>query len=474
MADSVVMRGDAIAPLSHEPKSSLYLKVGVFQTAVLRLLEYYRTPENVCAEHDWKGYLQESAKSVIPWLGNETRDGGYPLDRFSVGRGLLYEYVLSFSCNPFCFQVIDAKNRYATTQNTTAKNTLDTLRQSLDIQPLNALGGYWFFTYPNWSYLDGMYSLIPFLTYYTKHFDKTAAPAVADNIIHQLDLLWTHCRENATGLLVHGYDASPGDRKASWANSVTGASPFAWSRSLGWYFISLIDALEIVVGAKDVFPARLEQYLLSRFVVLARAVVRAADTETGCWWQVMEYPGREGNYIESSGSAMFTYGLYKGVRLGYLPQASAKENTGIAEKCYRHLINAFIVDNKNGTLGYNGTVGVCSLNSSATYEVCSYRVIVDDKSSANRIFSSIMSRSLWCITASTGQQHFPLRAWSMKSCTVVTVSSYGHGFYIGLYSQIPKQPWELHHLFCCNIVHRYGQGSCPESQWILQEKNCLK
>lgn len=104
MADSVITRGDAIAPLSHEPKSSLYLKVGVFQTAALRLLEYYQTPENVCAEHDWKGYLQESVKSVIPWLGNETRDGGYPLDRFSVGRGLLYEYVLSFSCNSFFFR----------------------------------------------------------------------------------------------------------------------------------------------------------------------------------------------------------------------------------------------------------------------------------------------------------------------------------------------------------------------------------
>lgn len=214
-----------------------------------------------------------------------------------------------------------------------------------------------------------MYSLIPFLTYYLQRFDRTNASAVADNVIHQLDLLWTHCRQNTTGLLVHGYDASPADRKASWANPVTGASPFAWSRSLGWYFISLIDALEIVAGAKDVFPENLELYLRSRFVELAGAVARAADTETGCWWQVMEYPRRDRNYIESSGSPMFTYGLYKGVRLGYLPQTSKKNSTDIAEKCYRYLVDHFVVDNKNGTLGYNGTVGVCSLNSSATYEV---------------------------------------------------------------------------------------------------------
>lgn len=135
--------------------------------------------------------------------------------------------------------------------------------------------------------------------------------------------------------------------------------------------MSLVDVLEIVVGARDVFPERLEWYLHSRFVELAEAVVRAADTETGCWWQILDYPGREGNYIESSGSPMFTYGLYKGVRLGYLPRASAKKNTDIAEKCYRHLVNHFVVENKNGTLGYNGTVGICSLNSPATYEVCS-------------------------------------------------------------------------------------------------------
>ena len=104
MVDSVIARGDAVAPLSHEPESSFYLKIGVLQTAVLRLLEYYQSPEHVCAEIDWKGYLQESAESVIPWLGNETRDSGYPLDRFSVGRGLLYEYVLVFSCDSLVYR----------------------------------------------------------------------------------------------------------------------------------------------------------------------------------------------------------------------------------------------------------------------------------------------------------------------------------------------------------------------------------
>lgn len=265
------------------------------------------------------------------------------------------------------FDPLLMKCRYTATQNATAKDTLDTLRQSVGIQPQNQYGGYWYFKYPNWSYLDGMYSLVPFMTYYTQHFDSANAPAVTDDIIHQLDLFWTHCRQNTTGLLVHGYDAS---KKASWAYPVTGASPFAWSRSLGWYFMALVDTLELVRSMPGVFPKKLERYLDARFVELTKAVVAAADAKTGCWYQVMEYPGREGNYIESSGSAMFTYVLYKGARLGYSPAGSEQEYIDLAEKCYGYLVGAFVnEDPKNGTLAYNGTVGVCSLDSSASYEV---------------------------------------------------------------------------------------------------------
>ena len=40
--------------------------------------------------------------------------------------------------------------------------------------------------------------------------------------------------------------------------------------------------------------------------------------ESGLWYQVPDLPEREGNYLETSGSSMFAYSYYKGVRLGYL------------------------------------------------------------------------------------------------------------------------------------------------------------
>lgn len=251
-----------------------------------------------------------------------------------------------------------------------------------------------------------MYSVVPFLSYYTTVLAADNSSAVANDIMKQLELLWTHCRQNSTGLLVHGYDAS---KKAVWANPVNGASPYVWSRSLGWYLMALVDTLELETPN---FPLKLRTYLQRRLIQLSDAVVRAADTKSGCWWQVMTSPDRVGNYIESSGSAMFTYALYKAARLGYLPRRLAAESTDTASKCYQHIVNAFVVQNSNGTLGYNGTVAVCSLNSTASYEV-GRGDISSTVTQADCNLSTIF-RSPCCTTVFMALHHLFSRVWSTK------------------------------------------------------------
>lgn len=78
------------------------------------------------------------------------------------------------------------------------------------------------------------------------------------------------------------------------------------------------------------------------------------------------YPGKEGNYFESSAAAMFTYGLLAGVREGWLDEA---EFLGPASRAYEGLIDDFVTENANGTLTFEGTVQVGSLGSNATFEV---------------------------------------------------------------------------------------------------------
>jgi hypothetical protein len=71
---------------------------------------------------------------------------------------------------------------------------------------------------------------------------------------------------------------------------------------------------------------------------------------------------------------MFTDALYKAARLGYLPRRLAADSTDTARKCYRHIVDAILVQNSNGTLDSNGTLAVCSLNSTASYEVGYYGI----------------------------------------------------------------------------------------------------
>jgi rhamnogalacturonyl hydrolase YesR len=212
-----------------------------------------------------------------------------------------------------------------------------------------------------------MYSLAPFYTLYTltttPSSSKSTAAALND-MLYQLDLLWEHTFQASTGLLTHGYDAT---RKAVWANPKTGASPYVWGRSLGWYAMALVDTLEILGIQKA--PAKYRKPVLEKFQKLMPAVIKAVDTKTGGWWQVVDQPGRKGNYIESSGSAMFTYSLLKGVRLGFLPGKLAPLASKVATRAHSYLTDTFVIREANGTLSYNGTVAVCSLNSTATYEV---------------------------------------------------------------------------------------------------------
>ncbi|KAH8703502.1 putative cell wall glycosyl hydrolase YteR [Talaromyces proteolyticus] len=337
MADSIISRGQGIAPA--ETQSSIFLQIGIVQTALLRVLD---SPLSRCTELDYRSYVEKGTQSIVGRLLNASQDTLFPLDRLSLGRGLLLDYTGDHD-------------------NKTVKSALDALRRSIDLQPENQYSGLWYFTYPNWSYLDGMYSYASFYSLYTTFFNPTVTNKTTDDIIYQLDLLWAHCFDNSTGLLFHGYDAS---KTAVWANPATGASPVVWDRALGWYFMALVDWLEI--NGFECLSTQWE-HVHARFVAIANGIVKAADPVSGAWWQALNFPEREGNYIESSGSAMFVYGLYKGIRLGYL-RSSDQRYKNTADKAYAYLTNTFVVKNQNGTLDWNGTVSVCSLNSSATYE----------------------------------------------------------------------------------------------------------
>ncbi|GGA59849.1 hypothetical protein GCM10011507_09210 [Edaphobacter acidisoli] len=243
------------------------------------------------------------------------------------------------------------------------------LNDQLAEQPRTASGGYWHKQiYPNQMWLDGAYMAEPFRAAYAATFQQ---PDDFTDIAKQLLLMDKHMRDPKTGLLRHGWDES---RKMPWADPKTGLSPEVWGRAMGWYEMALVDVLDWMPENQ---PERAEVIrALQRTVA---AVVKAQDKDSGLWWQVMDQPGRKGNYFEASASCMFVYALAKGVRMGYLPQAY-EEN---ARRGWEGIQKKFIATGPDGSMVLNGTVSVGGLGGkpyrSGTYDYyLSEKVVAND------------------------------------------------------------------------------------------------
>jgi rhamnogalacturonyl hydrolase YesR len=175
-----------------------------------------------------------------------------------------------------------------------------------------------------------------------------------DDIALQYTLIYKNTIQNAgstnySGLLYHGYDYS---KTASWANSDRGHSPEIWDRALGWYFMAMVDILEI-------FPTTHKGYAQITQILqdLSPKLVKAADKTSGVWWLVMTQPGRAKNYFESSGTAMFVYSLLKGVRLGYIKDSDGSI-IAAAKKAYSYIIANWVKEKSDGTFDWLNTVEV--------------------------------------------------------------------------------------------------------------------
>ena len=212
----------------------------------------------------------------------------FNLDNVCPGRVLLYTFERSK----------DGKYRAAA----------ESLYSQLQQQPRTREGGFWHKKiYPYQMWLDGLYMAEPFYAMYAGLFGK---PEAFDDIANQFAYLHRHTKDAKSGLYYHGWDESLQQR---WADPKTGCSPSLWSRSMGWYGMGLVDVLDFI--PKD-HPRRVE--LVGYLKELSEALVKYRDAKSRLWYQVIDAGARDGNYLESSASAMFAYILAKGAKKGYV------------------------------------------------------------------------------------------------------------------------------------------------------------
>jgi rhamnogalacturonyl hydrolase YesR len=76
------------------------------------------------------------------------------------------------------------------------------------------------------------------------------------------------------------------------------------------------------------------------------AILKWRDKESKLWYQVMDQPGREGNYLEATCASMFTYAMLKAHRLGYV----GDKYRDAAIESYKAIIRNFIRVNADKTI----------------------------------------------------------------------------------------------------------------------------
>ncbi|MFX3634313.1 MAG: glycoside hydrolase family 105 protein [Candidatus Pristimantibacillus sp.] len=209
-------------------------------------------------------------------------------------------------------------------------------------QPRTEEGGYWHKKiYPYQMWLDGLYMSSPFMAEYARTFGEDNW---FDEAAHQLLLIEKRTRDPQTGLLHHAWDES---REQRWCDGNTGRSRHVWGRAMGWYAMALVDSLEH-------FPVHHPKrgQLMGIFERMANAVLRVQDQESGVWYQLMDCNGRQGNYLEASGSCMLTYAFAKGIRLGYLTEIDSQ----LIEKAYEGILTSFVTEDEQGVHLHN----ICS------------------------------------------------------------------------------------------------------------------
>lgn len=267
----------------------------------------------------------------------------YNIDRVNTGKILFPLYKIS------------GKEKY--------KKATYLLRSQMKTHPRTSEGGFWHKKrYPNQMWLDGLYMADPFLAQFAAEYNE---PDLFNDVANQILLINKHNKDSKTGLYYHAWDEAKTQR---WADKKTGLSPNFWSRSIGWYMMSIVDVLDYL---PENHPER--DSIIKIFRSLASALEQFRDPKTGMWYQVTAKPGKKGNYLESTGSIMFIYCWEKGYKKGYLDKSYKKK----AKKAYRNYIKTFVKKERDGTLSINNCCAVAGLGGTP-YRSGSYEYYISE------------------------------------------------------------------------------------------------
>lgn len=227
------------------------------------------------------------------------------------------------------------------------KTAITQVRSQLDSMPRTKEGNFWHKSiYPWQVWLDGLYMAQPFYMQYETRFNHMENCL---DSIHQFKNVVRLMKDPKTGLYYHGYDES---REMYWADKETGCSPNFWVRAIGWFCMALVDTASVI-----------DESLYYEFRFLTKTLEELVDAlqpyqdKSGMFWQVVDRADAEGNYLETSGTALIACAILKGVRLGYLPKKYEK----IGLDAFNGIVDKYLTIDDDGNLNLGGICLVAGL-----------------------------------------------------------------------------------------------------------------
>jgi len=336
MANTILERSDSlIYYVDRNPKWAY--DVALLGMAIDKLGNYDKKYSSYM--EDWVNHFVQADGTVTDYKLSE-----YNLDRIFPGRNVITVY----KRNP--------DPRY--------KIAIDNFILQLRTHPKTQSGGYWHKQiYPWQMWLDGIFMGSTFMAQYAKEFN---APEWFDTACKQTEMIYDKTLDQKSGLLMHAWDESHSQK---WCDPLTGKSLYPWSRAMGWYILAIEDILQYLPEKHSDRAA-----LITILQKSCDALLKVRDTKTGLWFQVLNNGGREGNYIEGSGSAMYTYAFARGVHNGYLD----KKYLSIANKSFDAIIRELITVDRKGRLTMHNICGGCGLGGNP-YRDGSYEYYTNEK-----------------------------------------------------------------------------------------------
>ncbi|WP_304224572.1 glycoside hydrolase family 105 protein [Gracilinema caldarium] len=247
------------------------------------------------------------------------------------------------------------------------------LRKQLVNQPRTISGGYWHKKiYPYQIWLDGLYMYGPFAVKWGLIKNE---PLLIEEVIRNMVHIYNKTRDEKSGLLRHAWDESKSQR---WADPTNGQSPHMWGRAMGWYVMALADILEMLPDTYNI-NGHNKKELIDIFSTILNTLVTYQDSNEKMWYQVLDRGHQNGNYLETSCSAMFCYGYAQAAKMKIDLYVNPLV---VAEDTFWGISNKYLKFEDDGSVNLHGICKVAGLGGNP-YRDGSYAYYINEPVIAN-------------------------------------------------------------------------------------------